>query len=217
MKKKLRKFSDGGYSTVDPENPVPSIDDDTRSKAMKFVENASEESRDIGAPVTRSAAKTSSKVSQTVAPAKPKVDMEAEKARMENRIKEQGLQTASPELDLLPIGKGVAAAGALYAGARAIGKRILANRAEKEAARTITTKAGKEIPIKQSKPDFSGSAKEGMGMKEVVNKSGKKIPVKRESSGMVDDGGSGMFKRGGSVSSASRRADGCAIRGKTRA
>lgn len=217
MKKKLRKFSEGGYSTVDSENPVPSIDEDTRSKAMKFVENASEESRDLGAPVTRSAAKTSSKVSETVAPAKPKVDMEAEKARTEKMLKNQALETVSPELDLLPIGKGVAAAGALYAGARAIGKRILANRAEKEGARTITTKAGKEIPIKQSKPDFSGSAKEGMGIKEITNKSGKKIPIKRENSGMADDGGSGMFKRGGKVSSASRRADGCAIRGKTRA
>jgi hypothetical protein len=217
MKKKLRKFSDGGYSTVDPENPVPSINDDTRSKAMKFVENASEESRDIGAPVTRSAAKTSSKVSQTVAPAKPAMDMDKERARIKEIQGKQGLENVSPELDLLPIGKVAAGTAALYAGARAIGKRMLANRAEKEAARTITTKAGKEIPIKQSKPDFSGSAKEGMGMKEVVNKSGKKIPVKRENSGMVDDGGSGAFKRGGSVSSASRRADGCAIRGKTRA
>ena len=70
MKKKMRKFANGGYSTVDPENPVPSIDDDTRSRAMKFVENASEESRDIGEPVTRSAAKSTYKISQTVTPSK---------------------------------------------------------------------------------------------------------------------------------------------------
>lgn len=214
MKKKLRKFSDGDYVTADPSNPVPSIDDDTRSRAMKYVEGASEESRDIGAPVTRSAAKTSSKISQTVAPAKPKVDMEAERARMENRIKEQGIQTVSPELDLLPAGKAAAGAAALYAGARAIGKRILANRAEKEIARTVTNKAGKEIPIKQGKMDITPSPKAG----EFTNKSGKKVKVNRGNEGMADDGGSGMFKRGGSVrSSASRRADGCAIRGKTRA
>ena len=103
-----------------------------------------------------------------------------------------------------PAAKLAAGAGALYAGARAIGKRMLANRAEKESARTITTKAGKEIPVKQGKPDFSGSAKEGMGVKEIKNKSGEKISVTR-------------MKSGGSVSSASRRADGCAIRGKTRA
>ena len=69
MKKKLRKFSEGGFESAMGKNPM--IDEDTRSNAMKYVEGASEESRDIGAPVTRSAAKTSSKVSQTVAPAKP--------------------------------------------------------------------------------------------------------------------------------------------------
>jgi hypothetical protein len=213
MKKKLRKFSEGGYSTVDSENPVPSIDEDTRSRAMKFVEDASEESRDLGAPVTRSAAKTSSKISQTVAPAKPKVDMEAERARQEGMVKKQGIESVSPELDLLPIGKVAAGTAALYAGARAIGKKILANRAEKEIARTVTNKAGKEIPIKQAEMNIKPSPKAG----EVTNKSGKKVKVNRGDEGMIDDGGSGAFKRGGKVSSASRRADGCCIRGKTRA
>jgi hypothetical protein len=180
---------------------------------MKFVENASEESRNIGAPVTRSAAKTSSKVSQTVAPAKPKVDIEAEQKRIEDINKKQGLEKISPELDLLPIGKVAAGTAALYAGARAIGKHILGKRSEKEVARTITTKAGKEIPVKQGKMDISPSPKAG----EVTNKSGKRIPIKRGNEGVADDGGSGAFKRGGSVSSASRRADGCAVRGKTRA
>jgi hypothetical protein len=211
MKKKMRKFSEGGFETAVGENP--NISEDTRSKAMKYVEGASEESRDIGAPVTRSAAKTSSKISQTVAPAKPKVDMEAERARQEGMVKKQGIESVSPELDLLPIGKVAAGTAALYAGARAIGKKILANRAEKEIARTVTNKAGKEIPVKQGKMDISPSPKAG----EVTNKSGKRIPIKRGNEGIADDGGSGMFKRGGSVSSASRRADGCAIRGKTRA
>jgi len=212
MKKKMRKFSEGGFETAVGENP--NIGEDTRSKAMKYVEGASEESRDIGAPVTRSAAKTSSKISQTVAPAKPKVDMEAERARQEGMVKKQGIESVSPELDLLPIGKVAAGTAALYAGARAIGKKILANRAEKEIARTVTNKAGKEIPVKQGKMDITPSPKAG----EFTNKSGKQIKVNRGNEGMVDDGGSGMFKRGGAVrSSASRRADGCAIRGKTRA
>jgi hypothetical protein len=82
--------------------------------------------------------------------------------------------------------------------------------------RNVSVK-GKDIPVKQGKPNFGNSA-EGKGVKEATNKSGKKIPVKRQAEEMVDDGGSGMFKRGGAVrSSASRRADGCAIRGKTRA
>jgi hypothetical protein len=232
MRKKLRKFSDGGYSTVDPENPVPSIDDDTRSKAMKFVENASEESRNIGAPVTRSAAKTSSKVSQTVAPAKPAVDMDAERARMDSLVKKQALERVEPE-NYIP---GAGLLKGMFKQVVNMGAKRTAKEAAEGAAKNVTRKAeegfnpsealdalkptrtvsvkGKDIPVKQGKPNFGGST-ENMGVKEVLNKSGKKIPVKR--SGMADDGGSGAFKRGGSVSSASRRADGCAIRGKTRA
>jgi len=205
MKKKMRKFGEGGYSTVDPENPVPSIDNDTRSRAMKYVEGASEESRDIGAPVTRSAAKSTSKVSQTVAPpTKPAVDMDAEKARMEKLTKSQALESVHPEDYVTP--------GGLLKGMFKKVASMGAKRAEKEIARTVTNKAGKEIPIKQAEMNAKPSPKAG----EFTNKSGKKVPVRRGNEGIADDGGSGMFKRGGSVSSASRRADGCAMKGKTR-
>jgi antitoxin component of RelBE/YafQ-DinJ toxin-antitoxin module len=80
--------------------------------------------------------------------------------------------------------------------------------------RTRTIK-GKEMPIRQNKPKFKED-NSPMSVKDVRNKSGKKVPVKRDNEDM-GDGGSGAFKRGGKVSSASRRADGCAIRGKTRA
>ena len=228
----MRKFGNGGYSTVDPENPVPSIDEDTRSKAMKFVENASEESRDIGAPVTRSAAKSTSKVSQTVSP--PKVDMEAEKTRMESLVKKQALEPVHPEDYINPSGflkgmlKKVTSMGAKRAETAAANSaaKNVARKSEEgfnpseavdalKPTRTVNVK-GKDIPVKQGKPNL-GKSTEGMGVKEATNKSGKKIPVKRSSAGMADDGGSGAFKRGGKVSSASRRADGCAIRGKTRA
>jgi hypothetical protein len=235
MRKKLRKFSDGDYVTADPSNPVPSIDDDTRSRAMKYVEGASEESRDIGAPVTRAASKSTSKVSQTVVPpTKPAVDMEAERARMEKLTKSQALEPVHPEDYINP-------AGFLKGMFKQVVKSGV-KRAEKEAASTaaknVTRKSeegfnpsealdalkptrnvsvnGKDIPVKQSKPNF-GNSTEGKGVKEVTNKSGNKIPVKRQKDDMIDDGGSGGFKRGGKVSSASRRADGCAIRGKTRA
>jgi hypothetical protein len=236
MRKKLRKFSNGGYSTVDPENPVPSIDEDTRSKAMKYVEGASEESRDIGAPVTRAASKSTSKVSQTVVPpTKPAVDMEAERARMENLTKKQALVPVHPE-DYIP------GAGLLKPMLRKVvemGAKRTAKEAAEGAAKNVARRAeegfnpsealdalkptrnisvkGKDIPVKQGKPNF-GNSTEGKGVKEVTNKSGKKIPVKRSMDDMIDDGGAGAFKRGGAVrSSASRRADGCAIRGKTRA
>lgn len=95
MKKKMRKFADGGVT----EGQNPNIDDDTRARAMKFVENASEESRDIGAPVTRSASKSSSKVSQTVAPPTKPTSESAEdyKARMEGLVKKQALERVEPE------------------------------------------------------------------------------------------------------------------------
>jgi len=238
VKKKLRKFSDGGYSTVDKENPVPSIDDETRTRAMKYVEGASEESRDIGAPVTRSAAKSTSKISQTSAPAKPKVDEAAEKARMENLTKKQGLETVSPELDFVPAGKIAAGAGALYMGARAIGKRILANRAEKTAAEEVaktTARIAKNdaaeaavrsraSKVRSESNDAAETALRVRAAKargKVNDAASKKVrerAKKQDDLDGFDDGGSGAFKRGGSVkSSASRRADGCAIRGKTRA
>ena len=89
-KRKLKKFDEGGYSTVDPDNPVPSIDEDTRSRAMKYVEGASEASRDIGEPVTRSASKTSSKISQTVSPKTSNAESADEyKERMEGLTKKQ--------------------------------------------------------------------------------------------------------------------------------
>jgi hypothetical protein len=237
MKKKLRKFVNGGYSTVDPENPVPSIDEDVRSRAMKFVENASEESRDIGAPVTRSASKSTSKVAETVVPpTKPAVDMEAEKARIAEINKKQRLEGVYPEE---MIGGGVGKL--LQMAGKRLSSKIATDRAAKEAAEAATKKAtrkseegfdpsealdvlkptrtrtikGKEMPIRQNKPKFKED-NSPMSVKDVRNKSGKKVPVKRDNEDM-GDGGSGAFKRGGKVSSASRRADGCAIRGKTRA
>jgi len=203
---------------------------------MKFVEGASEESRDIGAPVTRAASKSTSSVSKTVAPpTKPAVDMDAERKRMEDLTKKQALVPVHPEDYINPAGflkgmfKQVVKSGVKRAEKEAAegAAKNATRRAEEgfnpsealdalKPTRNVSLK-GKDIPVKQGKPNFGNSA-EGKGVKEATNKSGKKIPVKRQTEEMIDDGGSGMFKRGGSVrSSASRRADGCAIRGKTRA
>jgi hypothetical protein len=281
MKKKLRKFVNGGYSTVDPENPVPSIDDDVRRNAMKFVENASEESRDIGAPVTRSASKSASKVAETVAPPTktlaPPMPAE-EKERISKISKNQELIGVHPE-DYMGAGllKGALKKVVDMSAKRATKEAAIKNAARKseeglnpsealdllKPIRTRTIK-GKEMPIRQNKPKFKED-NSPMSVKDVRNKSGKKVPVKRENEDM-GDGGSGAFKRGGTVSKvdmkkagfydkgttkserqkivskvttkpqriamvekafstknmksggmASRRADGCAIRGKTRA
>jgi hypothetical protein len=227
MKKKLRKFVNGGVS----EGENPNIDEDVRSRAMKFVENASEESRDIGAPVTRSASKSTSKVAETVAPpTKPAVDMEAEKTRIAEIGKKQALERVEPENYIPGAGlvKGMLKKVVDMSAKRATKEAAIKNAARKseeglnpsealdllKPIRTRTIK-GKEMPIRQNTPKFKED-NSPMSVKDVRNKSGKKVPVKRDNEDM-GDGGSGAFKQGGKVSSASRRADGCAIRGKTRA
>jgi hypothetical protein len=242
MKKKLRKFSEGGYSTIDRENPVPSIDEDTRSRAMKSVEglegikgaDIADETGTVKGSIKRNeygdlydSDMKATKAKPTVV-AKPKADVPYSKPAGNYVNPEKGLEAVYPlESTLIgggsallkPMLKKVVEMGAKRTAAKNATRRSEEGFSPSEAleklkpTRTVSVK-GKEIPVKQGKPNFGGST-ENMGVKEVVNKSGKKIPVKKP--GMADDGGSGAFKRGGSVSSASRRADGCAIRGKTRA
>jgi hypothetical protein len=79
--------------------------------------------------------------------------------------------------------------------------------------RTRTIK-GKEVPVRQGKPNFSGTA-DNVGVKTVTNKSGKKIPVKKQTED-AGDGGSGAFKRGGTVSKADMKKAGFYDKGKTK-
>jgi hypothetical protein len=211
MKRKMRKFADGGFSTSEGENKM--IDDDVRSRAMKFVEDASEESRDIGAPVTRSAAKSSSKVSQTVSPPKasaPAMPAE-EKERMESLVKKQALTPVRPE-EIIIGGGGVKA---LQVAGTKLASKIAADRAAKLAAQTAVKKQAR-----RSEEGFDPSeALEALKPKATKLKTKPKTKTeKMRDQAYSDVGASGMFKSGGSVrSSASRRADGCAVRGKTRA
>jgi hypothetical protein len=232
MKRKMRKFADGGFSTAEGENKM--IDDDVRSRAMKFVEDASEESRDIGAPVTRSAAKSTSKVSQTVAPPKasaPAMPAE-EKERMESLVKKQALTPVRPE-EMIIGGGGVKA---LQVAGTKLASKIAADRAAKSAAQTAVKKQAR-----RSEEGFDPAdalvAREKVKTDELIKKAQRQTRIPKNiskaeqearkerylSTGPMEDAfGTGSqfkrgFKSGGAVSSASKRADGCAIRGKTRA
>jgi hypothetical protein len=250
MKKKLRKFSDGGFSTAEGENR--NIGDDVRARAMKSVEgldgikgsDIADETGTAKGSIKRNeygdlydsemkAAKPKPVVST---PATPKVDMEAEKARIKSIGEKQGLERVYPEEMI-----GGGAGKLLQMAGKKLSSKIAADRTAKEAseaaAKNVTRRSeegfnpseavdalkptrtrtikGKDVPVRQGKPNFSGTT-DNVGVKTVTNKSGKKIPVKKQKED-AGDGGSGAFKRGGSVSSASRRADGCAIRGRTRA
>jgi hypothetical protein len=209
MKKKMRKFAEGGYETAEGENEMISKDPGIRERARKFIEDGSPEQDTGEKPVTVTKTKTS------VTTAKPKVDDSSEKERMEKRVKEQALERVEPENYIPGVG---------------MLKGLL-----KGATRTITNRAGKEIPIKQGKPDFIGSAEEtskkaaiNAEMKAASDKAAKTQATRAANKARRSEEGfspaealkarkkEGM-KSGGSVSSASRRADGCAIRGKTRA
>jgi len=203
MKKKMRKFAEGGYETAEGENE--NVKEDTRSRAMKFIEDGSPEQDTGEKPVTITKTKTS------VTASKPKADDSSEKERIESISKKQALETVSPELDFMPAAKLAAGAGALYAGARAVGKRVLAGRAAEKAAEETTKKAAvnaelKALGEKNAKTQATRAANKTRKSEEGFNPA--EALKARKKAGM---------KAGGSVSSASRRADGCAIRGKTRA
>jgi hypothetical protein len=189
MKKKMRKFQDGGETEFESkQGQNPGIGDDVRERARKFIESGSPEQKEE---------KTTPKVAKK-APAK-----ESSKTTSYRPPEEKGLERVSPELDILPIGKAAAALGAGYAAARALGKRMLAKRAQKEAgekaakdADTISKLPKKEQDARKERYLSTGPMEDAFG---------KGTQFKRD------------FKSGGKVSSASRRADGCAVRGKTRA
>jgi hypothetical protein len=252
MKKKLRKFSEGGFQTKIGRNEGASIDDDIRTRAMKSVEglegtkgsDIADETGTVKGSIKRNeygdlydsemkaTPKVTPKATPTVAPAMPP----EEKERIANIGKKQEVKGVYPEEII-----GGGAGKLLHMAGKKLFSKIAADRTAKEAseaaAKNVTRRSeegfnpseavdalkptrtrtikGKDVPVRQGKPNFSGTT-DNVGVKTVTNKSGKKIPVKKQKED-AGDGGSGAFKRGGSVSSASRRADGCAIRGKTRA
>ena len=194
MRKKMRKFADGGVT----EGQNTNIDDDVRSRAMKFVENASEESRDIGEPITKSASTSSNKttISKTASPpTKPKAESADEyKTRMEDLTKKQALERVEPE-DYVP-GMGLLK-GMLKRGIKTAEKAVAKTPDEMMKVHKSTRGMKSEEIVK---PEES--------LKSKVKTPREMMKVHKSTRGM---------KSGGSVSSASRRADGCAVRGKTRA
>jgi len=215
MKRKMRKFADGGYATAEGENKM--IDDDVRARALRSVMPDDSPAGTTGygeqndLPETKTVTKTT--VSKTPAKA-PSMPAE-EKERIEKIGKKQALERVEPE-NYIP------GAGLL--------KNLL-----KSSTRTITNRAGKEIPIKQGKPDFIGSVEEtskkaaiNAEMKAASDKAAKTQATRAANKARRSEEGFSPaealksrkkvgMKAGGSVSSASRRADGCAVRGKTRA
>lgn len=254
MKKKMRRFDEGGFLTKEGKNEA--IDDDTRARARKFVEDAEESpapkataksSSSSSKPAPKAESKPAPKAESKPAPkaeteSKPKPETKEEYTeRMEGLTKKQALEKVEPE-NYVP-GPGML--------------RNLLKSGTKAALNTIERKA---LPSpKSSAPQLSGPTprlsgpsgaaetpklpapkaesltaaekKEVSGMKSRVRKNDDAETAVRARAaiarGKDNDAASksvrerasklGM-KAGGAVRmSASKRADGCAIRGKTRA
>jgi hypothetical protein len=192
MKKKMRKFQDGGETEFESkEGQNPGIGDDVRARAMKYVREQNEPSSELvkEPPVAKTKAA-------------PKATPKAEPKTTTKPPQEKGLERVGVE-DFLPIGKAAAVLGAGYGAARMLGKKILSSRAKKEAGE----KAAKEADAISKLPKKEQEARKEryLSTGPMEDAFGKGTQFKRE------------FKSGGKVSSASKRADGCAIRGKTRA
>ena len=191
--KKTRKFQDGGETEFESkQGENPGISDDIRARAMEYVRKQNEPSSELvkEPPVAKTKAT-------------PKATPKAEpKTTTSKPPQEKGLERVGVE-DLLPIGKAAAVLGAGYGAARMLGKKILSSRAKKEAGERSAKES--DTISKLSKKEQAARKERYMSTGPMEDAFGKGTQFKRE------------FKSGGKISSASKRADGCAVRGKTRA
>ena len=199
--KKTRKFQDGGETEFESKQGENlGISDDIRARAMKYVQEQNEPSRELVKEPPGSEEKPK---------AKPKATAPKAASTTSRPPEEKGLQSVSPELDFLPIGKAAAALVAGYGAARMIGKKILSSRAtaaEETAKKTAINAELKALGDKRDKTQATRAANKVRRSEEGFSPAEALKARKKE----------GM-KAGGSVSLASKRADGIAIRGKTRA
>jgi metal-dependent amidase/aminoacylase/carboxypeptidase family protein len=202
MKKKMRKFAEGGYETAEGENE--NIKDDTRSRARKFIEDGSPE-QDTGAkPVTVTKTKTS------VTASKPKEESSDEyKDRMEKLTKSQALERVEPE-NYIP-GTGLLK-GMIKNAAKPFAKEV------SSAASRVAKNDAAETAVRTRAAKVRGEANDAASTAVRARAAAARGKDNDAASKSVRERASKLgLKSGGSVSSASRRADGCCIRGKTRA
>jgi hypothetical protein len=249
MRKKLRKFAEGGFQTKMGRNEGVSIDDDVRAKAMKSVEgldgikgsDIADETGTVKGSIKRNeygdlydskmkaTPKVTPKTTPTVAPAMPA----AEKERIANIGKKQALERVAPEEALIGGGSGKL----LQMAGKKLSSKIASDRAAKQAAEAAVKKQTRRSE-EGFDPADALAAREKVKTDELIKKAQRQTRIPKNiskaeqearkerylSTGPMEDAfGTGSqfkrgFKSGGSVkSSASSRADGCAIRGKTRA
>lgn len=235
-KRKIRKFAEGGFETAEGSNK--NISDDIRARALRSVAaddspagtSTYGEQNDL--PETKTVTKTT--VSKTPAKPTPKGESADEyKTRMESLVKKQALERVEPE-DYVP-GTG------LLKGMLKRGLKTLSGGSAKQLSGPAATKMLENKSTKMLSYDKAGD----LAAKRTARAEARDVEMKRGNArnyGLDPDdlsqstldslrknigGGKFTMKKGGKVSayksggsvksSASRRADGCAVRGKTRA
>ena len=237
--KKTRRFESGGeIEDMRDESNKQDIGDDVRARARKFLETGKKDEEaetpkakssskpKAAAPKTASSSSSSSssddeKVEGSTSynegksskvttyrdrPFTERLKREAKDAATEigTRIKDTSpADAASIAASVLPVGRALQMAGRVAKGrsaegvspSEALSRREAANRAEKEATAKRSDTAKEAIKAKSDRTESSGAMPGSFKTSEIRK----------------------GFKAGGSVKSASARADGCAIRGKTRA
>jgi hypothetical protein len=239
MMKKTRRFESGGeIDDMRDEANKQDIGDDVRARARKFLETgkkdeetetpkakSSSKSKAAAPKATSSSSSSSSSDDDKVEgstsynegksskvttyrdrPFTERLKREAKDAATEigTRIKDTSpADAASIAASVLPVGRALQMAGRVAKGrsaegvspSEALSRREAANRSEKEATAKRSDTAKEAIKAKSDRTESSGAMKGDFKTSEIRK----------------------GFKAGGKVKSASARADGCAIRGKTRA
>jgi hypothetical protein len=226
-RRKTRKFADGGFSTAEGENKM--IDDDVRARAMRSVMPDDSPAGTTGygeqndLPEVKAAAKTTSK---TTTKSTPKTESREEyNSRMEGLTKKQALERVTPEETLI----GGGGLKVLRTAGKKLADKIASNRDLKEyvVPKLSGPSAVKQLennPTKMLPYDKAGA----MAKKRSERAEARTDAMRKENAGrygVTDFSAPGfgalrgkMMKKGGAVkTSASKRADGCAVRGKTRA
>jgi hypothetical protein len=180
------------YSGEDGESEVSVPEEGTGAQEETFAD-AFKRNRSRGEKTFEfKGKKYTTETAEDKAKAKKAKDEEETKAQAERVKGEKGIERVSPELDLLPMGKllggAAAAATAMRLGKRAV-DAAKATRSAKRAEEAATATKAARAENAAASGAMKGEARAG----EL------------------------RYKRGGGVKSASARADGCCIRGKTRA
>jgi hypothetical protein len=222
MKRKMRKFADGGFSTAEGENKM--IDDDVRARALRSVapDDSPAGTTGYGEQNDLPETKTVTKTKTSITASKPKGESADEyKTRMEGLTKKQALERVIPE-EMIGGGAGklLQMAGKKLAGKIAAKREV--NRKTSEGFSPTEALAARE---KVKTDELIKKAQRQTRIPKNISKAEQEARKERYlSTGPMEDAfGTGSqfkrgFKSGGSVkSSASKRADGCAVRGKTRA